>query len=77
MTNRKPGEKFTEEAEPFVDQIKEMATQNYQKLVSLTKDLGLKLQKTFNPSFGIGGTGTGTKKRPVHDENTQNKSDDS
>jgi len=77
MTNRKPGEKFTEEAEPFVEQIKQMATQNYQKLLTLTKDFGQKLQKTFNPTPGIGGNTTGTKTRRVHDEDTQKKSDDS
>ena len=61
MNNRKPGEKFTEEAKPFVEQIKEMAALNYQKLVTLSHDFGQKLQKTFTPTLGIGGSGTKTK----------------
>lgn len=71
MNDRKPGEKFTEEAKPFVDQIREMAAQNYQKLLTLSKDFGQKLQKTFNPTFGIGGTGTSTKKRPMPPQQPQ------
>ena len=77
MNNRKPGENFTEKAEPFVEQIKEMATKNYQKLLTLTKDFGQKLQKTFNPTPGIGGNSAGTKKRVMRDDNAQDQSDDS
>lgn len=77
MNDRKPGENFTEEAKSFVDEIKAMAAHNYQKLLTLGNDLGQKLQKTFNPTFGIGGTGSGSKKRPVQDDTDQKKSDDS
>lgn len=78
MNNRKPGEKFTEEAEPFVEQVKEMATKNYQKLLTLSHDLGQKLQKTFNPTFGIGGTGSSTKTNRQNLENIKpiKKNDD-
>lgn len=58
MNDRKPGEKFTEEAKPFVDQMRDMATKNYQKIISLGHDLGQKLQRNFAPRLGIGGTST-------------------
>ena len=56
MNERKPGEKFTEEAKPFVEEIKILASQSYHKIISLGHDFGQKFQKTFNPAPGIGGT---------------------
>jgi hypothetical protein len=75
MNNRKPGEKFSEEAKPFVEQVKEMAAHNYQKLLSLSHDLGQKLQKTFNPTPTPGGTTTGSKKRIVKDTEEDGQKD--
>ena len=78
MNKRRPSEKFTKEAEPFVEQIRELAKVNYQKLLTLSKDFGQKLQKTFNPTFGIGGTGTkSTVKRTEQPNNIKAKNDES
>jgi len=75
MNDRKPGDKFTEEATPFVEEIKEMAVKNFQKLMTFTHEAGLKLQKTFNPKFGIGGTSTGTKTKVIQDDRDDNNTD--
>lgn len=73
MNERKPGEKFTKEAEGFVEEIREMARQSYQKIMSLSHDLGQKFQKTFNPAPGIGGT---TNRQAPRQENYNPESQD-
>ena len=65
MNKRDPGENFKQEAESFVEEVKQMAQVNFQKLITLSRDFGQKLQKTFNPTPGIGGNSTSTKTRPV------------
>lgn len=77
MNKREPGESFSEEAKQFVDEIREMASRNYHKIISLGHDLGQKLQKTFAPKFGIGGTSTSTKSRPVDAKPIKKSNDES
>lgn len=75
MNKREPGEKFTEEAKPFVEEIREMAAHSYEKIMSLGHDLGQKFQKTFNPAPGLGGsTNRHTPKSQEFDDDTNEDS---
>jgi hypothetical protein len=78
MNERKPGEKFTEQAKPFVEEMREMARQSYQKIISLGHDFGQKLQKTFNPAPGLGGNTNRTTTRQENynsDDSKEEKKD--
>lgn len=77
MNKREPGDNFKQEAETFVEEVKQMAQANYHKLVSLGRDIGQKLQKTFNPSPGIGGNTTSTKTTIVENKDETDDSKDS
>lgn len=68
--DKKPGKEFSEEAKPFLEEIREQATNAYRHMVRISQELGLKVQKTLNhaPKFGINGMSRPTSKRPTEED---------
>lgn len=74
--DKKPGDKFKEEAQPFLEEIREAASQAYHKLLEISQEFGHKLQKTLDhvPGLGIGGTTHRPQNTPESNETDDNSS---
>jgi len=77
-SDKTPGEKFSKAVEPFLEEVREMASHAYHKILTIKQEMGQKLQKTIAPRFGIGGTSGPrvVKQQPERPPIDEDKKDD-